>query len=141
MAMDGFRRLIRRRMRVLGVMEGLFFLMMYLGRGMEGPMGSFLLGMAAGGAIMGFPIIMRCGRALGDDTRLKRLYNEEHDERLQAIRARAGLPMGLYLSLGMLAAGCAAGFLSETVMITLVLAAGAQLLVCVTVKLILLRVM
>ena len=49
--------------------------------------------------------------------------------------------MGLYLSLGMLAAGCAAGFLSETVMITLVLAAGAQLLVCVTVKLILLRVM
>lgn len=43
--------------------------------------------------------------------------------------------------LGMLAAGCVAGFFSGTVMLTLVLAAGAQLLVCVAVKLILTRVM
>ena len=43
--------------------------------------------------------------------------------------------------LGMLAAGCAAGFFSETVMLTLVLAAGAQLLVCVAVKLMRTRVM
>ena len=90
---------------------------------------------------MGFLVIMRWGRALKDDTRLRRMYNEEHDERLQAIRARAGLPMGLYLSLGMLVAGCVAGFFSGTVMLTLVLAAGAQLLVCVAVKLILTRVM
>ena len=41
----------------------------------------------------------------------------------------------------MLAAGCVAGFFSGTVMLTLVLAAGAQLLVCVAVKLILTRVM
>ena len=91
--------------------------------------------------MMGALVIMRCGRALKDDTGLKRLYNQEHDERLQAVRARAGLPMGLYLSLGMMAAGCAAGFFSTTVMLTLVLAAGAQLLICVAVKLILLRVM
>ena len=43
--------------------------------------------------------------------------------------------------LRMLAAGCVAGFFSGTVMLTLVLAAGAQLLVCVAVKLILTRVM
>lgn len=138
MTMERYRRSLRRRLTLLGVMEALFFLMMFLCRGMEGPVAGFLLGMAAGGAIMGFLVIMRWGRALKDDTRLRRMYNEKHDERLQAIRARAGLPMGLYLSLGMLA-GCAAGFFSETV--TLVLAAGAQLLVCVAVKLILTRVM
>lgn len=49
--------------------------------------------------------------------------------------------MGLYLSLGMMAAGCAAWFFSETMMLTLVLAASAQLLVCVSVKLMLTRVM
>lgn len=141
MTMERYRRSLRRRLTLLGVMEALFFLMMFLCRGMEGPVAGFLLGMAAGGAIMGFLVIMRWGRALKDDTRLRRMYNEEHGERLQAIRARAGLPMGLYLSLGMLAAGCAAGFFSETVMLTLVLAAGAQLLVCVAVKLILTRVM
>ena len=141
MAMERYRQSLRRRLTLLGVMEALFFLLMHFGRSMEGPVAGFLLGMAAGGAIMGFLVIMRWGRALKDDTRLRRMYNEEHDERLQAIRARAGLPMGLYLSLGMLAAGCVAGFFSGTVMLTLVLAAGAQLLVCVAVKLILTRVM
>ena len=141
MTMERYRRSLRRRLTLLGVMDALFFLLMHFGRGMEGPVAGFLLGMAAGGAIMGFLVIMRWGRALKDETRLRRMYNEEHDERLQAIRARAGLPMGLYLSLGMLAAGCVTGFFSGTVMLTLVLAAGAQLLVCVAVKLILTRVM
>ena len=141
MAMERYRRSLRRRLTLLGVMDALFFLLMRFGQSAEGSVEGFLLGMTAGGAIMGLLVIMRCGRAMKDDTRMKRMYNEEHDERLQAIRARAGLPMGLYLSLGMLAAGCAAGFFSETVMMTLVLAAGAQLLVCVAVKLILTRVM
>ena len=141
MTMVRYRRSLRRRLTLLGVMEALFFLLMHFGRSADGPVAGFLTGMAAGGAVMGFPVILRWGWAMKDDTRLKRIYHEEYDERLRAIRARAGLPMGLYLSLGMMAAGCAAGFFSETVMLTLVLAAGAKQLVCAAVKLMLTRVM
>ena len=84
MAMERYRQSLRRRLTLLGVMEALFFLLMHFGRSMEGPVAGFLLGMAAGGAIMGFLVIMRWGRALKDETRLRRMYNEEHDERLQA---------------------------------------------------------
>ncbi|MGN0779626.1 MAG: hypothetical protein ACI4MJ_10790 [Aristaeellaceae bacterium] len=138
---EKYRRSIRRRVMLLGLMEALLFVVMHVGRGVEGRLAGLLLGMAMGGILVGVFVIGRYGRALKDDTLLRRLYNQEHDERLQAIQARAGLPMGLYLSLGMLAAGCIAGLFSETMMLTLVLAAAVQLCVCVAVKMILLRVM
>ena len=47
MAMERYRRSLRRRMTLLGVMAALFFLMMHFGRSMEGAAADFLLGAAA----------------------------------------------------------------------------------------------
>lgn len=48
MTMVRYRRSLRRRLTLLGVMEALFFLLMHFGRSADGPVAGFLTGMAAG---------------------------------------------------------------------------------------------
>ena len=75
-------------------------------------------------------------KALQDDGKLRKLYIEEHDERQQAIRARAGQPMVIFLSLGLVMIAAVVFFFNETVAATLALAAAAQCLTSLTVKLV-----
>jgi hypothetical protein len=75
---------------------------------------------------------------LKDEKQLALAFNRENDERLRAIRAKSGLPMAIYTSLGMLIAAIIIGYWSFTAFATLVCAGGGQLLVCGAVKMILL---
>ena len=140
MNLEQYRGRIRRSIRLLGCLCIAFLLLSRLSSAMASSYAvSLLAGMAAGGSLLAIPLIIRYSRALKDDVLLRRLYNQAHDERKQTIRAKAGLPMGLYMSLGMIAAALIASPFSETVMFTLVAAAVAQLLVCCCVKLICMR--
>lgn len=100
-----------------------------------GMLSGFRIGMAIG--IGGFALIQMIGlgKAIRDEKALKELYNKEHDERLRAIRARAGMPSVLILSVLMLIAALIAGPLDLTVFYTLIIASAAQLLISLGVKL------
>ena len=72
--------------------------------------------------------------ALKDEAKLRLLYNQENDERMQAIRAKAGIPMVLILSLALVLGGMVIGYWNETVFVVLIGVALFQLLVSLCVK-------
>lgn len=100
----------------------------------EGMLSGFRTGMAVG--IGGFALIQMIGlgKAILDEKALKELYNKEHDERLRAIRAKAGMPLLLITSVLMLIAALIAGPLSGPIFYTLLIASSVQLLISLFVK-------
>lgn len=78
--------------------------------------------------------LLRYGKALRNGETLQRQYVREHDERMQAIRAKAGMPLSLIFSLAMMAGGIVLGYVNETVFVALTAAAALQLLAAVVVK-------
>ncbi|MBP3649571.1 MAG: hypothetical protein J6K73_07305 [Clostridia bacterium] len=97
---------------------------------------NFIWGGCIGGAFVALVVLARQRKALKDDEKLRKMYIEEHDEPQQAIRAKAGQPMVMYLSLGMAMTAAVVFFFNETVAITLALAAVAQMSVSLIVKLV-----
>ncbi len=79
--------------------------------------------------------IIKLSLAINDETKLKVLYNKEHDERLIAIRNKAGAPMIVVTSILMVLAAIVAGYFNIVVFYTLVIAVATQLSVSVMVKL------
>ena len=96
---------------------------------------SFQCGVSASGSIVLVFWLMKYRGALKDETKLRLLYNEEKDERMSAIRARAGIPMVLILSMALVLGGMIIGYFNETVFVVLIGAALFQLLVSLGVKL------
>jgi hypothetical protein len=88
-------------------------------------------------SIFGFSVfdIIKLSLAINDETKLKVLYNKEHDERLKAIRNKAGAPMIVVTSVLMVLAAIVAGYFNIVVFYTLVIAVAAQLSVSAIVKL------
>lgn len=97
---------------------------------------NFIWGGCIGGAFVALVVLAQQRKALQDDEKLRKLYIEEHDERKQAIRAKAGQPMVLFLSLGLVMTAAVVFFFNETVAATLALAAAVQCLVSLAVKLV-----
>ena len=127
MDMEVYRQKIVRRRRVCRIAGSISFLcfvvLHYLGKEANQSF-SLMAGLTSGLTILICMLALRYSRALKDDTTLRRLYNEDHDERKQAIRAKAGAPMILFTSAGMVAAAVASWF-SSTVTTTLLAAAAA----------------
>ena len=78
--------------------------------------------------------LMKYRSALKDETKLRVLYNQENDERMQAIRAKAGVPMVLILSILLVLAGMIIGYWNETVFVVLIGVALFQLFTSAAVK-------
>ena len=96
---------------------------------------SFQCGFSAAGSIVLVFWLMKYRGALKDEAKLRLLYNEEKDERMSAIRAKAGIPMVLILSMALVLGGMIIGYLNETVFVVLIGVALFQLLVSLGVKL------
>ncbi|WP_373486384.1 hypothetical protein [Acetobacterium malicum] len=94
-------------------------------------------------SIFGFSVfdIIKLSLAINDETKLKVLYNKEHDERLKAIRNKAGAPMIVVTSVLMVLAAIVAGYFNIVVFYTLVIAVAGQLSVSAMVKLYCLKTM
>jgi len=78
--------------------------------------------------------IIRLSIIRRDETKLREQYNKENDERLKAIRAKAGMPILMITSLGMFVTAIVAGYFNDTVFFTLIIAAAAQLLIGAVIK-------
>lgn len=96
---------------------------------------SFQCGFSAAGSIVLVFWLMKYRGALKDEAKLRLLYNEEKDERMSAIRAKAGIPMLLILSMALVLGGMIIGYFNETVFVVLIGVALFQLLVSLGVKL------
>lgn len=96
---------------------------------------SFQCGFSAAGSIVLVFWLMKYRGALKDEAKLRLLYNEEKDERMSAIRAKAGIPMVLILSMALVLGGMIIGYFNETVFVVLIGVALFQLLVSLGVKL------
>lgn len=144
--MDKYRTQIHRRQGILAL-AGIFFLLLItlprvFGASSEhDAVTGFQCGLASAMLIACAFRSMHCGRALKDEALLRRMYIKEHDERLQAVRAKAGLPLTFAAAAVMLAAGIAAGYFSFTVFCTLIAAALFLMLLSSVVKLVCLKKM
>lgn len=143
MNVEAYRRTIRRRIIVMSALGTLYaaamIIMHLLGRETSEFAADFLLGAVAALVTCFALLVPRYTRALRDEQALRRLWNREHDERMRAIKARAGVPMLLYTSLAMIAAALLVASWNMTAAVTLLIAATAQLVASIAVKYICLR--
>jgi len=95
---------------------------------------SFQCGFSAAGSLALVFWLMKYRGALKDEAKLRLLYNEEKDERMSAIRAKAGIPMVVILSMMLVLGGMIIGYFNETVFVLLIGVALFQLLVSLGVK-------
>ena len=94
----------------------------------------FQLGLIHGAGILSLLWAVRDTRSLRSKAALRLAYNRENDERMKAIRARAGMPMLLISSAIILLAAMVAGCFSAAVFYTLVAVAAGQLTLGAAVK-------
>ena len=81
---------------------------------------SFQCGVSASGSLVLVFWLMKYRGALKEETKLRLLYNEEKDERMSAIRAKAGIPMVLILSMALVLGGMFIGYFNETAFVVLI---------------------
>lgn len=91
------------------------------------------------GVIMGLVAVLIIqmfvrGKALKDETALRKLYNEEHDERAQLIRQKAGEPLMAITGAIITTAGAVCVYFNTTVSYTLMGAGLFVILVGILVK-------
>lgn len=101
----------------------------------DGIVSGFQFGIIFGIGILALLQIIKLSRVIKDETNLKMLYNQEHDERLKTIRSKAGMPMLMITSIIMLIAANIIGYFNIVVFYTLVIAAIVQLSIGTIVKL------
>ena len=148
--MEAYKKTIQRRIRFFTVCllvqavymtTTLFELLPWQFQAVNETIGEFQGGLISGLMVLVAMLIFRYSRALKDDTKLKAMYNQEHDERMKVIRQKSGMPMLLFLSIAMILCGMVAGYYNMTVFYTLIYAGLAQLTIGVIVKLVYMKVL
>lgn len=107
----------------------------------DGFVAGFQFGLILSIGVLSLVDIIKLSLAINDDTKLKILYNKEHDERLKAIRNKAGAPMIIITSVLMVLAAIIAGYFNIVVFYTLVIAVIGQLTISAVVKLVCMKKM
>lgn len=100
----------------------------------EGIVSGFQFGLILGIGILALIETIKLNKVIRDEKRLRMHFNAEQDERLKAIRSKAGMPMLLITSVLMLIAAIIAGYVNITVFYTLIAAAMVQLTIGLIVK-------
>lgn len=145
MNVETYRKTIRRRMWIMAALGTLYIVatiaMHVFGNVTMNYAEDFLLGAVSAVVVCCAAIMPRYRKALRDEQALRRLWNREHDERMRAIKAKAGVPMLLYTSIAMIAAALLIAPQNMTIAFTLLAAATLQLLASTVVKCICMRTM
>lgn len=124
---------------LFAVLLGIFHTFYLPAKLMTSEIFSFQCGIIIGLGLMSLILIIRYSQILPDNTALQKQYNKENDERMKAIRAKAGMPMLLITSVLMIVAGILIGYLNIYVFYTLIAAAFCQLLMGCIVKFIFIK--
>lgn len=101
----------------------------------------FQCGITTALGILALIMIIRYNKALRNEKELQIQYNKENDERMKAIRAKAGMPMILISSAVMGIVGIIIGYSNMTVFYTLTVVAALQLAIACITKLIYMKIL
>lgn len=135
MNLEAYRKKVQRRLVWMCVLAVAFAVLTAIASKLgSGFTSDYLWGMGMGGGFVALFVLFQQGKSLQDDQKLRKLYIMEHDERMRAIRAKAGQPIVAYLSVGMAAAAVIASCFNLTVAATLAITALVQVAVCLVVK-------
>lgn len=135
MNLDKYRKMVQKRLLVMEILVGIFVVLMLVGGRLgQHPSAGMLMGMGTGGGLVAIVVIIQQSKALKDEKKLRQLYIQEHDERMIAIRQKAGFPLVVYLSVAVAAVAMIAGCFDEKIMWVLMCVAFVQLLVCMVIK-------
>ena len=129
--MERYKRTLKFRMAMLGVLLiaccGLLAFSMESGGKLPDFLRGFQAGVASGMCAAAVVWLVKFGRIIQDETRLRIQYNKETDERMKAINAKAGMPMIWVTSVLMILAGMVGGYWHPMIFYTLVTAGAFQL--------------
>ncbi|KAF5089377.1 hypothetical protein LNN31_00730 [Acetobacterium wieringae] len=145
--MEKFKRTVKRR---ITISSGMALLALVLGAysiysiitadistatHSDGFVAGFQFGLIVSILVLSVIDIIKLSLTIKDETKLKLLYNKEHDERMKAIRSKAGMPLIAVTSVLLIIAAIIAGYINITVFYTLIIAVATQLSVSAVVKL------
>lgn len=85
--------------------------------------------------------VMRYSAIVRDNNKLQLQHNKENDERMKAIKSKAGLPVVLILSVILISVGMVVGYFNATVFYALIAVASGQLLISLAIKFIYMRIL
>lgn len=133
--MEQFRVKVEKRLKWMKVLVMVFLLALAVIKLVpKFPGTASLTGACIGGIWASLAVIFQQSKCLKDEKKLRKLWIEENDERMKAIRVKAGQPFVIFWSLALLAASVVAGFFNEVVADTLVMVAVVQLLISLIIK-------
>lgn len=142
--MENYRAKLQKRNRVLGLLTAFTSLLLLctnfgilnLGRNDEfaGIVTEFQSGLLCWAILLFARKILKTNAAVKDDLKLRKLYNEENDERKKAIREKCGAPVILISSVAIIFAGIIGGYFNEIIFFSLVVCGIVQLIVCAVMK-------
>jgi len=125
--MDKYKEAVRKRIR--GVILATLFIVTFVicmhffviksADGATGDLFSFLEGGVIGLDFVALLYMLQYRKALDNDEKLKKMYNEEHDERTQFIRQKSGFPFFTAAGAVLIVGGVAAGYINSTVSYTM----------------------
>ena len=95
---------------------------------------SFQCGLTSALGVLSLALIARYKMALSDEKSIKLLFNKENDERMKAIKYKAGIPMLLVTSVLMIISAVIIGYFNVTAFYTLIAASLCQLVLSCIVK-------
>lgn len=79
-------------------------------------------------------LIFHYKKVIGNEEKLQLFFNQENDERMKAIRAKAGIPMLLITSAIMIFVAIVFSYFNAVIFFTLIVVATCQLLIAFIVK-------
>lgn len=125
--MEKYKEIIRKRIRRVMIVTSLvaslvlcmhFFVMKSVDVA-NGNLFSFLEGGVVGLDLVAMFYMLQYRKALEDDEKLKKMYNEEHDERTALIKQKAGFPVFTSAAVMLIVGGVVAGYINSTVSYTM----------------------
>ncbi len=145
--MDNYKKVIKKRIWILS-----FLVLLAVGLGIfdtfwasaemkKSKIFAFQCGAVTALGVFSACLLIHYKKILQNEEDLKIQYNKENDERMKAIKAKAGMPMLLITSIVMIIVGVIAGYFNFTIFFTLIIAAVCQLLTSFVVKLVYMKIM
>jgi len=125
--MEKYKEVVRKRIRIVIAVTILVVTLVlcmhfFINKSVNGASGnlfSFLEGGVIGLDLVAMFYMMQYRKALNDDEKLKKMYNEEHDERIQFIRQRSGFPVFTAAAAALIVGGVVAGYINSTISYTM----------------------
>ena len=145
--MNNYKEIIKKRILlltvpiILAVTLGIYDVFFASNQIKETAIYGFQAGIITSLGLIASILLIRYRVLLKDENKLLLMFNKENDERIKAIKAKAGIPILPFTSILLIIAGVIAGYFNILIFITLIAVAAFQMTICAAVKVIYMKKM